>query len=208
MIDVDKYRRGFAVVAFITAALVCPGAQANPEVAANSARLSRPWGVAAGASAVFMGDQDVPGFAAVGVDAERVVTPWLTLEVGLASGLSSTVASANGDVRTDPKLVVRALARPTLAIDSAGRHALSAGLGPAYLAGRAYDGLWYAHAELGYQFRGWQGFSFLYAIGIDVALNERPPAVSPADCINPTCLGPVTRGTTAIGPRLAIGYTF
>jgi len=35
------------------------------------------------------------------------------------------------------------------------------------------DGLWHAHAELGYQFRGWQGFSFLYAIGFDVALNDR-----------------------------------
>lgn len=167
---------------------------------------ARPWVVNAQGSFFVNG---MPSYASVGVGVERAVTRYLRLDADIGRGLSSTVATTGGDVHVESALDVGGRVRATLPLGARESHSLFLGVGPHYSTGGAYDNLWQGRAEVGYAFRAAGGFSFLYAIGAEVVLADRPAPVAPASCVTSSCPGALRAGSdTTTVVRAALGYAF
>jgi hypothetical protein len=166
----------------------------------------RPWAVSAQMSFFVNG---APAYASAGVAVERVLTRHLRLDGDLGTGLPSTVATTTGDVHVEQKLDVSARARGTLPLGYRDRHALFVGVGPHLSFGGAYGQLWQGRAEVGYGFRAAGGFSFLYALGAELVLADRPAPIAAGTCATSSCPGALSAGndlTTVV--RAALGYAF
>jgi hypothetical protein len=194
----------------IVTLLVLGGARAasaapDTPAAEVSVARQRPWAVA-GQMTFFVDGQ--PAYASIGVDVERVLSRYLRLDADVGRGLSSTVATTMGELHVESKVDLSARARGVLPLGWGDRHSLFLGVGPHYSTGGAYDDLWQARAEAGYAFRAAGGFTFLYAIGAELVMSERPAPIPAGSCVTGSCPGTLHAGDTTTVVRGAIGYSF
>lgn len=194
----------------LTAMVVMGGtawAEGPPVVAsAGPVPQQRPW-VVSGQMTFFV--NGAPAYASVGLAAERTLTRHLRLDGDVGTGLGSTVATTSGAVHVEQKLDLSIRARAALPLGDRDRHALFVGVGPHFSLGGAYGQLWQGRVEAGYAFRAAGGFSFLYAIGAELVLADRPAPIAPGACATSSCPGALRAGsdvTTVV--RAALGYSF
>jgi hypothetical protein len=165
----------------------------------------RPWAVS-GQMTFFV--NGMPSYGSIGLNVERVLTRYLRVDADIGRGLSSTVATTGGDLHLEPALDLGARARATLPFGFRDRHAVFLGAGPHFSTGGAYDNLWQGRLEVGYAFRAAGGFSFLYAIGTELVLADRPEAVVSQGCTTSSCPSPLHAGDATTVVRGALGYAF
>jgi hypothetical protein len=190
-------------VLLMAASGILVGVAGRPAAAALTLRETHPWGFGASFSWVQTG---TPAFASVGAAAERALWRYLTVEAAAETGLSALQADGAA-TRSDPRLVARLGAVPTLPLDADEQNLLFASAGPALLVGRAYDRLPLAHVEAGYRLRTWMGLSVVGAATANFALERRAAIVPPGSCLS-TCDGPIRYGTRSIGFRFGLGGNF
>jgi hypothetical protein len=160
--------------------------------------VARPW-VVTGEMNFYLDHQ--PEYATAGVGLERSVNRYLAFDASVGTGLSSTATTTtSAEVHVEPSLDLAARARAKLPLDSRAVHSLFVGVGPHYAAGGAYGDLWHGQLELGYALRAGGGFSFLYAVGTEVALNTHAAPAVP--------LSAVKVGDTSTIVRAGLGYSF
>jgi hypothetical protein len=165
---------------------------------------SRPWGLSAEMS---FHDRHQPSYASAGLGVERSANRYLAFDASFAKGLPSTVETTNGDAHLEPAFEVSARARGKLPLDGRAIHSLFIAAGPELAFGGVYDSLWRGQVEAGYALRAPGGFSFLYAIGTEVALSSRTAPLAPETCVA-ACPQGVKMGDLSLVVRAGLGYSF